>query len=388
MPRKSLADRIRESGGGTQRRLDESVQVLTRISERPSENGQEDGDGLSWTPRANHWDLARRDAETRGEAHRTDRRAEGEAEADAERVQADPGEALYGDLYSYYWEVLGRASRDEAFSVSQGEELIARAVDAMAARESLYVKALYSGETMDFLAYHSINVAVYLIKMASGLGLGKARQVEMGLAGLFHDIGRSKIPPSVLYKKEPLTEAEQRLFKKSPVLGYEMLKPNAGEYPWLPECALQAYERIDGSGYPNGIRGDEINDYAQLIGLVDVYEALTHSRPQRDKYPHFTAVKEIIQSWKKAFKRQYLKALLINFSVFPLNSYVQLNSNAIGRVVETYPDQPLRPRVQIMFDSQRKRVRTERIVDLPKMPLLYIVDSVPEGELERLFSAS
>jgi hypothetical protein len=152
----------------------------------------------------------------------------------------------------------------------------------------------------------------------------------------------------------------------------------------LAECAVQVNERLDGSGYPQGLQGDEINEYAQVIGLVDMYEALVHSRPQREKFHHFKAVKEIIKSGKHLFKRKHLKALLNIFSIFPLHSYVRLNSDAVCKVVKTYPDQPMRPRIQIVFDSQQKRVLTERIINLPDDPLLYIVDSVVDEELQSL----
>ncbi|MFP4475044.1 MAG: HD-GYP domain-containing protein [Desulfatibacillaceae bacterium] len=384
MPRKSLADRIREAGSSTQRRLDESLEVMNHISEYPVES-ETHPDPHSRKPyRATPWEHAKK---TRGDGVAADGTAAGESAMDLESGPSSKGGDLYRNLFSYYSNVLNLARQEDPFSIDEGKRLVEQVVDAMAEQESLYVKALYYGDPMEFVAFHSINVTIYLVKLSSGLGLSRDHQVEIGLAGLFHDIGKCRIPGEILYKQDNLTDKELALLRKSPIFGHEILKPFEGEHPHLAECALQAYERVDGSGYPYGLSGDEINEYAQIIGLVDVYEALTHSRPQRDKYPHFSAVKEIIRTWKKSFKRAYLKALLINFSVFPLNSYVQLNSEAIGRVVETYPDQPLRPRVQILFDSQKKRVRTERIVDLPQMPLLYIVDSVSEKDLERMMSS-
>jgi hypothetical protein len=115
-----------------------------------------------------------------------------------------------------------------------------------------------------------------------------------------------------------------------------------------------------------------------------MYEALIHSRPQRDKLTHFTAVKEVINTCKNRFQRKHLKSLLSIFTVFPIYSYVRLNSNAIGKVIETYADQPMRPKLQIIYDSQRRKVLTERIVVLPENPLLNIVDSVPESEIQEL----
>ena len=84
------------------------------------------------------------------------------------------------------------------------------------------------------------------------------------------------------------------------------------------------------------------------------------------------------------FKKEHLKALLNSFSIFPLSSYVRLNSNSIGKVVETYPDQPLRPKIKIEFDSQNQKVLTDRVVDLSENTLLHIIDSVSEEEFQSI----
>jgi hypothetical protein len=151
--------------------------------------------------------------------------------------------------------------------------------------------------------------------------------------------------------------------------------------PILPSARFRSTNERMGRGIHVGSYVDEIHEYAQIIGLVDMYEALIHTRPQREKILHFYAVKEIIRSGKRKFQQQYLKALLNTFSIFPIHSYVRLNSNAVGRVIETYRDQPMRPKLQIVYDSQRKRVLTERIINLPEHSLLYITDAVSEDEL-------
>jgi hypothetical protein len=120
---------------------------------------------------------------------------------------------------------------------------------------------------------------------------------------------------------------------------------------------------------------------------LDVWEALIHSRPQRDKLVPFTAVKEIINTSKNRFEKRHLKALLNTFTVFPLYSYVRLNSDAIGKVIETYPDQPMRPKVRIIYDSQKQKVLINRIVALPDDQLLHIVDSVTDEEIRQIAKA-
>ncbi|MCF8050001.1 MAG: HD-GYP domain-containing protein [Desulfobacterales bacterium] len=291
---------------------------------------------------------------------------------------------IYKDGVVYLSGVFSAVKEGRQFDLEPGFRIARQVVESASAQDELFIRAIQLDERQNFLVNKCINVAIYSIRAAEQLGYSKERQVEIGMAALLHEVGMCRLPEKILYKKEQLTQQELRLVQKHSEAGYEILKPYSGSYPYLAEVALQVHERIDGSGYPRGLKGDEIHEYAQIVGLMDIYEALSHSRPQRDRFNPFYAIKEIIKTCKPKFHKKHLKALLNAFSIFPLSTYVQLNSNAVGRVIETYPDQPMRPRLQIEYDSQGRKVLTERIVNLPENSLLYIVDSVEEDELEKL----
>lgn len=320
-------------------------------------------------------------------------RRRGKADTGREQVPPSPQanaekrNALYTQATDYLRMAFDAVQQEKLFPLQPGIKILEKIVDTRTPIDALFLKAIHDEDAYDLMISPSVNVAIYAIKMAENLGFSKTRQVEIGMVGLLHDIGMAKIPAELVYKQD-LTDDEFLLFKERPSYGYDILQVFNHEYAYLAECALQIHERIDGSGYPHGLQADEINEYAQIIGLVDIYEALIHSRPQREKILHFYAVKEIIKTGKDSFQQRFLKALLNTFSIFPLNSYVRLNSGAIGRVVQTYPDQPMRPKVQIIYDSQSKRVLTERYINLPEHSLLYIVDSVSEQELIELSEAS
>jgi HD-GYP domain-containing protein (c-di-GMP phosphodiesterase class II) len=304
-----------------------------------------------------------------------------EASAHSDQKTEESRRNLYRQATDYLSVVMTAVREDQRFALEPGYKILEQIVDIRTPMDALFLKSIHSDESYDFVVNHSVNVAIYAIKMAETLGFTRTQQIEMGMVGLFHDIGMAKIPDEIIYKKEKLNDREFHLIKERPKLGYDILTAYGEEFAYLAECTLQIYERADGSGYPRGLYVDEIHEYAQIIGLVDMYEALIHTRPQREKILHFYAVKEIIRSGKRKFQQQYLKALLNTFSIFPIHSYVRLNSNAVGRVIETYRDQPMRPKLQIVYDSQRKRVLTERIINLPEHSLLYITDAVSEDEL-------
>ena len=313
----------------------------------------------------------------------TDKVVAEKKDSDKEQI-GESGKVLYQKAAAYLKQVFEAVKQRKMFSIDPGLQIIREMVEMQSFQDSLFIEALHFDDPLQFITHNNINVAIYAIKMVENLGWSKERQIEIGMAGLVHDIGMTLIPEKLIFKQQKLSEAEFKIFQERPNYSYKILKSLGDDYAYLAECAVQVNERLDGSGYPQGLKGDEIHEYAQIIGLVDMYEALIHSRPQREKFLHFIAVKEIIKTGKNLFQRNHLKALLNIFSIFPLHSYVRLNSNAIGRVIGTYPDLPMRPRIQVVFDSQQKGVLTERIVNLPDDPLLYIVDSVSDEELQSL----
>ena len=291
---------------------------------------------------------------------------------------------LYDKACIYLNHVLDAVKNRKSFALDPGFQILQKMAEVDHPRDELFIMAIHLDDRFKYVIHHSVNVAIYALKMAEDLGFSKKQKLEVAMAALLHDIGMAVIPDKILYKQEKLSQQEVEILRERPNYSYKILRSFGDGFAYLAESAAQVYERVDGSGYPRAIRGDEIHEYAQIIGLLDMYEALIHSRPQREKLTHFTAVKEIINTCKNRFQRKHLKLLLSIFTAFPIHSFVRLNSNAIGRVIETYPDQPMRPKLQIVFDSQKRKVLTKRIIALPDNPLLNIVDSVPEGEIQEL----
>lgn len=289
---------------------------------------------------------------------------------------------IYEEASAYLKQVFTSVRGRQRFQLEPGIQIVRGITKSKSPNDPLLIKAIYDDEPAEFLINHCINVAIFAVKMAISLGLSQEQQIQIGLAALLHEVGTGVIPEKLIYKEQKLTPQEYEVFRKRPEFGYKILEVFGEDYAYLATAVLEVQECIDGSGYPMGLQGDEINEYAQIIGLVNMYEALIHSRPQRERYLHFSAIKEVIRTGKRRYRKKYLKALLNIFSIFPLYSIVKLNSNAIGRVIETYPDQPMRPKLEIVLDSQGRRVVARHIVDLSENSILYIVDSVSEKEIE------
>lgn len=292
--------------------------------------------------------------------------------------------ALHALAGRYLAQVFSAVRNHSAFPLEPALRIIRHMAAERPARDELFITALHFDQPSQFPIHHSVNVAVYAIKMAQDLGFDATRQAQIGLAGLLHDVGLALIPEPVIHKQGALSAEELKTLKGRPDSASRILQCLGPEHVVIAECAAQVYERFDGSGHPQGLKAEEVNEYAQIIGLLDMYEALVHTRPHREKLSFFEAMKYIFKSCKTQFRRRYMKSLLRVFTMFPVDSYVQLNSEAFGKVIEAHPDQPMRPKLQILFDSQRHKVTTEQVVTLAETPLLNIVRCVPEKEIKGL----
>ena len=284
--------------------------------------------------------------------------------------------------------------RDLCAQVKKGEtpdlapgELLAQELVEMSLEDNLpqdlLLQVLHRDGDESYLIANMVNVAACSVLVGATIGLPQENLVELGLAGLLHDIGTLRVPEEIAFKRETLSDEEWGVVRTYPYKSHAILNPLGGRYAYLAECVLHVMEKLDGSGYPQGLQGNAIHPYAQIIGLVDVYEAMTHSRPYRPKMLHFHAVKEMLKVYKHAFHRELFKALLTTFAFFPVASYVKLNSGAAGKVVQTYPEHPFRPKVAVVVDAQSKRVLVPRVIDLREQHVLYVVDAVAVETLPR-----
>lgn len=291
---------------------------------------------------------------------------------------------LYRALYEFLNEIFTAVKANQKFSVDKGMELIAGVLDLPNAIEDLHREAIYKKDFRYDSTVHGINVMIFAIKIGDGLGYNREQLTELGLAALLHDVGVCKIPNDIVKKEGALINEEYALIKKHPQLGYDIIVNVLDKkYQWLADVVFQEHEREGGQGYPRGLTGKEIHEYAKIIGMVDVYEALSHPRPQRKRFLPYEAAKVIVNSSKNAFAPRLIKMLITKLSCFPIGSYVVLNSKAIGRVMETNESSPLRPAIEMLYEPMGKRLPVPKLIKLQETPLLYIVDSIFEEDLPK-----
>ncbi len=268
----------------------------------------------------------------------------------------------------------------EQLAKASAKENLSRAIkDSSRRSPTLMLQTLESDPEKPNLVRHSLNVAIYALKLGDELSYPLSKLTELALAGMLYDIGLTWVPEALLKNHGALSDSERDLINNHPLNSYEILRPLGGNWEWLAGVALQHHESEDGSGYPKGLLGDQIHEYAKIIGICDIYEAMAHGRAQRQGLAPFEAVKEIVQTERSRFSQVILRAFINGISSYPVGSWLRLSSKEIGQVIATNKGHPLRPVVEVWYDPHGAKLPQPKVIDLTKEALLHITGPATEG---------
>lgn len=278
-------------------------------------------------------------------------------------------------------EMLTNAEDLKPINLVQIKQWISDIVDRLIFTDAELPRLFYEYTSEKYLYSHMVNTTIMAIEVGLGLGYNKIQLNELGLASFLHDIGMIKVGKLEMQARR-LTETEYSEIKKHPIYGADILSKIKDMADPVIYVVKEEHERMNGTGYTNGLKGGEISEYARVVMIVDVYEALTHDRPYRKKNSPHEAVKEMIAN-NPLFDSNILKVLINKVGVYPVSSWVELNSNEICKVMINNNEFPLRPVVHILFDSARQRLKESRVVNLAKQFNLFIKKSLSDEELAK-----
>ncbi|MGE5677893.1 MAG: HD-GYP domain-containing protein [Pseudomonadota bacterium] len=206
--------------------------------------------------------------------------------------------------------------------------------------------------TNSYLYSSAINVALISVLIGWELGLGSDMICELFIGGIFHDIGMAMLPKEVVYKREPLELEEKRHILYHPAIGYDYLKDKSFLSSYVRAVTLGHHEHMDGTGYPNRKSGDEIHLLTQIIGIADIYDAMTSDRPYRQALSVNEALEYIMSVGGKHYNIDIVKAFIKKINPYPVGSLVKLSDGRTAVVRRVPPDMPARPDISIINGSE------------------------------------
>ncbi|MCX7570181.1 HD-GYP domain-containing protein [Tumebacillus sp. DT12] len=234
--------------------------------------------------------------------------------------------------------------------------------------------SLASIYTMDGYLFHkSVNVAILATAIGLAKGYAAKELTELGMGALLHDIGNTKVPAELLNKPGIYSEIEFQTVKKHTEWGFDILREQDGISLLSAHVALQHHERVDGSGYPRGLRGKEIHEYAQIVGICDVYEALISRRFHREAHLPHEALEFVMATGGTLFDHNLVTLFAKNVAIYPIGMTVRLNTNETAVVVSLNPEYPQRPVVRLLTDDSGRQLDMPYDIDLTKQLTMMIV---------------
>ncbi|MHB8127175.1 MAG: HD-GYP domain-containing protein [Desulfitobacteriaceae bacterium] len=201
----------------------------------------------------------------------------------------------------------------------------------------------------DFTFHHSVNTTIFALILGVATGYNESKLLESGIGVLMHDIGKIKIPNVILNKIEKLNEEEFKEIMQHASYGYEILRQIDDFGLVSAHVALQHHERWDGSGYPRGLKGTAIHEYARIAAISDVYEALTSKRIYRDAIEPYQAHEYIMAHSGILFDPKLIYIFSQRISIYPDGSGVLLSNGLRGNVVKQNVGYPGRPYLRMLY---------------------------------------
>lgn len=216
----------------------------------------------------------------------------------------------------------------------------------------------------DYTFLHSVGVCALMTSFCNVLHLGKDVTRQVSIGALLHDIGKMQVPNEILNKPGRLTEMEFDEMKQHVVYGTDLISKVEWFTPISRAVLELHHERYDGTGYPNGLKGEEISPFGQMAAIVDVYDAITSERIYHQPMAPADALRKLMEWGKFHFNEELVWHFIRSVGIYPVGTLVKLESGLLGIVVEQNNTDLLRPMLRIVYDAGKRWIVSPYDLDL------------------------
>lgn len=294
--------------------------------------------------------------------------------------ELDQAKVLFGEAKQLQEKLFESAMQDEAVDIEQVETTTNDIIGSIFRNPDALLFMTRMKERDDYLFEHAINTSILMTAFASYLEYDEKLIQEMAIGAFMFDIGKILIPKSILNKTSKLTDDEFRQVQRHVEYSTKIIEGIPGISPVSIDVAATHHERLDGSGYPEGLKGDEIPTWGRMIAIVDTYDAMTANRKYQGACASVAAFRAMLDS-PQHFDNELVQQFIKCVGIYPVGSLVQLKSGRLGMIYESNDD-PLKP-VVVVFYSVSQRAHTEvKRIDLKKYSGDEIVKSVNAEDLD------
>lgn len=282
-------------------------------------------------------------------------------------VEFHRAKAVYDESLAFAKDFMTSAAKDGKVDYEAATGLVEEMLDSVTRNYDALI-SLTKLKTFDEYTFtHCINVSVLSTAFGNYLGLSHEDLRDLGAAALFHDVGKSLVPPEILNKPGKLTDQEFLIMQKHPERSYRLLREKKGIPKRVLRGIAEHHEKFNGAGYPRHLAGEDIHPFARIISVADVYDALTSRRVYKPPMMPSKALTILYGMRGKDFHPGKAETFIKFLGIYPVGSLVRLSSKEHAIVTGSNPLAPLKPSVLVAFDASMKPL-PQRQIDLFELP--------------------
>jgi HD-GYP domain-containing protein (c-di-GMP phosphodiesterase class II) len=256
------------------------------------------------------------------------------------------------------------ARMGKAVDTGGAKKLVEEIADSVARNPGALISLARLKTIDDYTYMHSVAVCAMMVGLAKQLGLDEEQTRLAGMAGLMHDLGKALMPMDVLNKPGKLTDAEFAIIKTHPVEGHRLLLTGKDVDPLVLDVCLHHHEKTDGSGYPKGLKADEISLFAKMGAVCDVYDAITSNRPYKSGWDPAESLRKMAEWANGHFDGKVFQAFVKSLGIYPIGSLVKLTSGRLGVVVSQSGKSLTTPCVKVFYSTKSSMRIVPEVIDL------------------------
>ena len=263
---------------------------------------------------------------------------------------------LYNDAVSVATSLWESASTEGIPDATLARTMVDGLAQAVAQNRSALLALTTLKNYDNYTFTHMVNVSILTMGQARALGIDGPLLREFGLAALMHDIGKVRTPLEVLNKPDKLTDEEFLIMRRHTIEGAEILRKTPDIPTLAPVVAFEHHLRLDGTGYPYGVKRPTLNVGTMLCSIADVYDAMRSQRKYQQSFPSDRILEVLKRNNGLQFDQNLVRRFTQLIGIYPVGNMVRLNTGEVAVVLKIYAPDPHRPQVRVLFDREGKRL--------------------------------
>lgn len=273
---------------------------------------------------------------------------------------------IHGQAHNVVRAVMRDARLGQAINMEQVESVVEGITESILRNSGALIGLCGIKSKDEYTFLHSVSVCTLMVTFAHSMGLGRDMVRLAGIGGLLHDTGKILVPTEILNKPGKLTDEEFEIMRSHPEEGWKIIREIPGIHQVPLDITLLHHERMDGSGYPKKMPGEEIPQIVRMSSIVDVYDAITSDRCYHRGMPAPDGLRKLWEWSKFHFDPALVQAFMRTIGIYPVGSLVRLESGRLGVVLDQNESSLLTPRIKAIFSTKSNTYIPPVEIDLSK----------------------